>query len=106
MVPTKNEPLGEVPAEVRAFAEEQGVTGFLPAVLTLTRRIFPGAPLRVLVDDDPEIANDRHIVLEVEVAGLDVQQMFEAQRQWTADIFKHCPAIHAPVFRIMMVPPA
>jgi hypothetical protein len=106
MVPAKSEPLPEVPAEVRAFAEQEGVTAYLPAVLEMTRRIFPAAPLRMFVEDDPEIPDDRHLVLKVELSGLDAQQLFEAQRRWTGDIFRHCPATHVPVFRIRMVPPA
>jgi hypothetical protein len=105
VVPAKSE-LSEIPAEVRAFAEEQGVTGYLPAVLEMTRRIFPGAPLRLLVEGDPKIARAQHIVLEVEVSGSDVQQMFEAQWQWCGEIFAHCPSTHAPVFQLGMVPAA
>ena len=102
MVPTKNEPL-EVPAEVRAFAEEQGVTAYLPAVQEMTRRIFPGAPLRLLVEDDPEIANDSHIVIEVDVSGRTVAELVAAEDKWTSEIFQHCPATHVVVFRLALV---
>src|SRR5262245_13533620 len=72
-------PLPSIPPEVAAFAAEAGVTAYLPGMLEMTRRIFPSSPMKVLVEDDPEIANDRHIVLEVEVGGVGVQDMVDAQ---------------------------
>jgi hypothetical protein len=30
----------------------------------------------VFVDEDPEIADDRHIILDVDVTGLDADQMY------------------------------
>jgi hypothetical protein len=93
-----------VPPEVEAFASEQGVTAYLPAVLAMTRRIFPSAPMKVLVEDDPEIANDRHIVVEVELANMPAEQMAEAQWAWCGEIFRHCPPTHVHVFRLGMVP--
>src|SRR5207302_3758916 len=63
-----------VSPEVLAFAAEQGVSAYLPAVLAMTQRLFPDARrFAVLVEDDPEIANDRHIVIEVDVTGLDAE---------------------------------
>src|SRR5437763_14757884 len=99
---TKPLPLPAVSPEVRAFAEEQGVTAYLPAVLEMTRRIFPQASMTVLVEDDPEIANDRHIVLEVDTEGLDLEQLIATRQQWVQDIFRCCPSTHAWVFRIGM----
>ena len=47
---------------------------YLPAVLAMTQRLFPDARrLALLVEDDPEIANDRHLVIEVDVSGLDAR---------------------------------
>ena len=97
-------PLPAVPPEVQAFAEEQGVTPYLPAVLEMTRRIFPQAPLTVLVEDDPEIANDRHIVLEVALTSRDVDPLFAARQRWVNEVFEHCPSTHLCVFRLGMVP--
>jgi hypothetical protein len=92
-----------VSAEVLAFAAEQGVTAELAAVWEMTRRIFPNAPLTVLVEEDPEIANDCHIVFEVDAAGMQVPELVAAQQRWSAELFQHCPATHAPVFRLGMV---
>jgi hypothetical protein len=101
---TESGPSPAVAPEVLAFAEQEGVTPYLPAVIEMTRRIFPGAPLRVFVEDDPEIANDRHIVLEVELRGMGVPELIATHRQWISEIFQHCPSTHAPVFRLGMVP--
>jgi hypothetical protein len=63
-----------VPPEVAAFAGEQGVLSYLPAVMEMTQRIFPNSALKVQVEDDPEIANDRHLIIEVKAPDLDVAQ--------------------------------
>lgn len=105
MTPTTATPL-PIPAvspEVLTFAEQQGVRSYLPVVLTLARRIFPTAPMGVAVEDDHELSYNRQIVIRVEVAGLDVPQLVDAQRQWSSDIFEHCPATHVSVFSLLMV---
>jgi hypothetical protein len=57
-----------VSPDVLAFAREQGVEQYVPAVIELTRRLYPTATrFDVFLEDDPEIANDRHIILELDV---------------------------------------
>ncbi len=86
--------------EVRAFAEEQGVAAYLTAVLQATRRIFPMAKRRAIyVEEDPEIANDRHIVVEAEVR-MDISEALAARRQWHEAVFQCCPAPLICVFRL------
>jgi hypothetical protein len=85
------------------FASEQGVTPYLVAVLKMSRRIFQDRPMTVFVDEDPEIANDRHIVIDVDVTGFDAEQMFNCQQHWISDIFRYCPATHVCVFRLAMM---
>src|SRR5436309_2481565 len=93
-----NAPTPAVPPEVRTFAAEQGVAAYLPALADLVRRVFPTARrYAVLVEDDPEIANDRHIVFEVDVP-LDVPQAQAARRQWSKGLFQCCPAPLVCVF--------
>ena len=89
----------EVPQEVLAFAAEQGVTPYLPAVLEMTRRIFPAAQMSVVVEDDPEIANDRHIVIVGQVEKRPVSEALEARYQWHRGLFACCPAPLVSVFR-------
>ena len=100
MSPATQTPALVVPPEVRTFAAEQGVTAFLPAVLEMTRRIFPDASLSVLVEHDQEIANDRHIVVHVKVEDLEVPQALEARYQWHRELFACCPAPLVCVFRL------
>ncbi len=94
-------PLPEVSPEVRAFAEEQGVAAYLPAILAMTRRIFPAAPMRVFLEDDPEIENDWHIIVEVQVPKDATPEFFvETDEQWCSEIFQHCPARYVCIFRL------
>jgi hypothetical protein len=85
---------------VEVFAAEQGVTAYLPAVMEMTRRLFPTAPFTVFVEDDPELANDRHIVLEVDTSGFDLPELVATRQQWVQEIFQHCPSTHVCVFRL------
>ena len=105
MTPTTATPL-PIPAvspEVLAFAEQEGVTAYLPAVLEMGRRIFPTAPMAVIIEGDPEIANDWHIVIEVAVPDLSADRLFALREQWIREIFEHCPSTHVCVFRLGMV---
>ena len=95
-------PQWTIPADVQAFAAEQGVAPCLPAVLGATQRIFPMARRwAVLVTEDPEIANDRHIVIEVDVA-LSTEEALAARRQWNEAALKCCPTTLICVFRLSM----
>jgi hypothetical protein len=96
-------PLPEVSPEIQTFAEEQGVAAYLPAVLALTRRIFPNWPIKVLLEDDPEIANDWHIVLEVQVPEhAAAETLLALDEQWVEKIFTCCPSTHVCIFRLGM----
>src|SRR5437588_8263017 len=88
--------------EVLALAAEQGVTAYLQPVLDLTHAVFPDRPVAVFVDEDLEIANDRHIILDVDVTGMSAEQMFACQQRWLRAVFDHCPATHVCVFRLAM----
>jgi hypothetical protein len=88
-----------IPAEVLAFAREQGVEQYLAPLIELARRVYPGATrFDVFTEDDPEIADDRHIVLELDVP-LDVEEALEADRQWRDGLFDLVPAPLVCVFR-------
>lgn len=97
-MPTSTVALPTISADVLAFAAEHGVADYLAALLEMTRRIFPTAPIRTLVEEDAEIADMRYILLEVDVAGLDVDQLVEAQHQWSTGLFAYCPSTHAHLF--------
>lgn len=91
-----------VPPEVHKVAAEQGVAEYLPAVVDLTRRVFPMSQ-RVIVfaDDDGEIPNSWHIIFEVLIPP-DVSQAVALERQWTEGLFECCPAPLVHVFLLSM----
>lgn len=93
-------PVVTVPPEVLAFAVEQGVDSVLPAVLEMTQRIFPDASLGVEIEDDAEIADDRHIVVLTRVGILDVPKALEDVYRWHGGLFACCPAPLVCVFRL------
>ncbi len=88
-----------VPSEVITFAREQGVEQYLAGLIALAKQVYPSATrFEVFTEDDPEIANDRHIVFELDVP-LDVEQALEADRRWEEGLFRICPAPLVCVFR-------
>jgi hypothetical protein len=96
-------PLPCVSPDVLTFAEEQGVSAYLPTLLALAQRIFPTWPIKVFLEDDPEIADDWHIILEVQVPDdADAKTLFALHKQWTKGLFQNCPATHVCVFRLGM----
>jgi hypothetical protein len=96
---TKAVPL-VIPPQVEAFAAQEGVSSHLPAVLKMTQRIFPNAQIRLVLDEDPEIADDRHIALEVKAEDMKVSEALDARYQWHRDLFANCPAPLVCVFRL------
>ncbi len=75
-------PRPTVPEGVRAFAREQGVEQYLEPLIELTRQVYPTATrFEVFTEDDPEIANDRHIVFDLDVP-VTVEQSLEANSRW------------------------
>jgi hypothetical protein len=103
MTQATTSPQPVLPADVTAFAAEHGVADYVAPVQEMTRRVFPGAPVTLLVEEDAEIADRRYIAVEVDVTGMDERQLFAAQRQWTASIFQHCPATHVHCFCLGVV---
>jgi hypothetical protein len=91
-------PVPAVPPEVVAFAVQQGITQYLPAVLDLTRRTFVSCPLVVSVGHDAEDDSHRYVALDVEVRALNVEQLLAAQMAWSAGIFDVCPSRYAVHF--------
>lgn len=88
-----------VAPEVIAFAREQKVEKYLPELIEWARQVYPSATrFDVFTEDDPEIANDRHIVFELDVP-LNVEQALAADRQWREGLFRICPAPLVCVFR-------
>ena len=93
-------PLPTVSAEVLAFAREQGVEHYLSPLIELARQVYPSATrFDVFTEDDPEIANDWHIVFELDVP-INVEQAREADLRWHRGVFEIVPAPLVCVFRL------
>ncbi len=86
--------------EVISFAREQGVEKYLQELVEWARQVYPSATrFDVFTEGDPEIANDRHIVFELDVP-LTVEEALEADRRWHRGVFQIVPAPLVCVFRL------
>jgi hypothetical protein len=69
--------------EVAAFAAAHQAEHCLQPLLEATYRIFPTAcSVKVSVEEDPELHDNTQIVFDVQVAGLSLDQVRAARRQW------------------------
>ncbi len=89
-----------IPAEVRAFAAKHQVDGYLPSVLDTARKLFPDAMIRVVLEDDPEIENDTHIVVLASGVALDVEQTLACYDEYHRALFSFVPAPVICTFRL------
>jgi hypothetical protein len=95
-------PLPDVPLDVLEFAGEREATWRLRPVLNVTRTAFPNAPISLRIADDPEIPNDRRIVVEVDVTGWSTDQMWQARSRWS-DLFAEVASpVDTGVFRLRL----
>ena len=79
--------------DVLAFAAQQGVMDLLQPVLDMTQRVFPEARhIDTILEYDPEMPGDRHIVVEVHIGPLAVSRSVERHWQWSRDLFRCCPS--------------
>ncbi len=91
----------EWPPDVVAYAVDHQVDSYLEPLLETVRTQFPTAMrLQVLLEEDPEIRTDRHVVFDVLVPGDDVLDYCEAKRRWHRELFQICPAPQVPIFRL------
>jgi hypothetical protein len=80
-------PRPAIPAEVAAFAREQGVQQYLPELIEWARHVYPSATrFEVFVEDDAE-TEDRCIVFELD-APLSAEQALEADKLWREGFFR------------------
>jgi hypothetical protein len=89
-----------LPHDAATFAAQQGVQHQVPAVIEMTRRLFPHADITVELDDDPEITADRHIVVRVRSVAMPVDQAVAARWEWHRGLLGCCPAPLLWVFRL------
>lgn len=86
--------------EVDSMAEQLGVRAELPAVLAMTQRVFPNAMISIEIDDDPEVAQEFHLVIVVGIARFNGQANIEAYSRWHRELSGTCPAPLKHVFRL------
>lgn len=90
----------ELTPEVTAAAEQLGVKLELPQVIAMTQAVFPGDAVRVEIDDDQEIADDRHLAIVVRATTESVDQLVATQWKWHEQLFRCCPAPLTSIFRL------
>jgi hypothetical protein len=91
----------EIPEDVRAFARENGVEDRLPAILEMTRQVFPGWEPTLKLVPDPELP-ESYIVVGVRTAETDVPALRKLQREWIRGIAAVCPGFGGYWFRLRM----
>lgn len=92
-----------IPPEVAALAKEHGVSEYLPAILAMLQQVLVGARrIDVLVDEDPEIPDDRHIVFEIGLPCQDVNDYLRAKDALDEGLIRVCPPSQATVFRLSL----
>jgi hypothetical protein len=103
MVPTSASPSFSVSPEVAAYAAEKRVTDYLEPVLEMTRRQFPDARrLAAFVEDDPDIADFRYLILRVDLPPIDPTQAVEREFQWDGELVRLFPYSVALAFTLRM----
>lgn len=74
--------------EVQAFAEAHGLVELLPKLVDAARRIFPdNEGVSVYAEDDPEIANERSIMIDVVDPYSSVEEYMRRKKLWHQTLF-------------------
>jgi hypothetical protein len=95
----------EIPKDVRDFASKQGVEKHLPAVVELTRRVYPGWEPTLKLEHDPEIPEQTWIVVGIRTTEMEFPQLREAHRAWRAGLQEISPGLsYWVVYRTDSVP--
>jgi hypothetical protein len=102
MISTTALPLPAISPEVHAFAAEHGAEQYLLNVVAFVRRLFPRAAMHVHVEGDPELSYNWEIVFEVSADGMEAEEQFQLNRQWTRELFQACPSTHVHLFCLLL----
>jgi hypothetical protein len=87
-----------IPPQVQEFAADQGVSGYLDAVIDLARQDFPSSALCVSLGQDAEDEMHQYVALDVEAGGRAAEELLAGQRIWSAGVGHVCPSRHAVYF--------
>jgi len=86
------------------FAVQHQVAYLLDPLRLALDRLFPTAQsVRVRLEEDPEIHDDRHLVFEVRVSRADVPDFGAAKRRWHDEVFRLCPVPLVCFFRLTLI---
>jgi hypothetical protein len=102
MVTANTVDLFSIASDVLDLATRNELTYCLRPVLTMTRDIFRGCSIALRVDRDAEIELEQHIVVEVDVTGWSVEDMFSARNRWSQEFCRICPPENSVVFQIRL----
>src|SRR5262245_12276001 len=91
-----------IPPEVRAFAVEKKVDGYLPAVLDAARRAFPQAEVKLALEEDLEIEGLRYIVVLFGGLRMSVEEALAARKEYYRGVFACMPTLFLGNFRMDM----
>jgi hypothetical protein len=80
------------PEDVVAFAEANQVAHALQPLLEAAQKLVPNATfIKVYLEQDPEIRDERYIVFHVQVSGLGPPRSHEVRRKWDEELLRLCP---------------
>lgn len=98
-----NDVNGVFPPDVMTFAVASGVADYLNPLYQAVQRLFPTARwVKVEIDDDPEIRDDRHILFEVKIPDVGLEGARQGRKAWVDELFRVCPAPLVCVFRLYL----
>lgn len=88
---------------VRDFACEHGLTNCLPKLVELFERIFSEASqLTIAVDEDPEVAELRHMSFRAVVPWRTFEESKAARDAWYAGSAAVCSSESLPLIRLQI----
>lgn len=91
-------PFPAVASNVSAFAAERGISEVLPAIVDMTRDVFADRSLTISLGRDADEEPHRYIALDVAVSDMEVDELLEAQRAWSAGLLARCTSPQAVYF--------
>lgn len=92
-----------VTPDVFDLARQKDVASCVRPLLALAAEIFPGSSIAAWVERDAEVDSEQHIVIEVDVSGWSVDDMFAARNRWSQQFCGICPPHSSVVFQIRLV---